>query len=323
MSSYTNPSVQTGLPPFNPPHQVFPDDAVHTEPFHPSTFELLYLMNCEHYDEELATTINTSNERNRAIYGSLIFLRGQRRQIMENMTRVDRHMGQLAQQISDDETFTVTGAIAVLCPALDIANLPLHVVIPDTDPDGDRFATDDEVSPNDPAFLRKSLAHRRSLKRATEVSKGQHLLQLRQRAIPMTIPSPSISQTYSAVRMDASTSRRSPTPMGGVSSLPADQRTLFYPDPFPITDDTRDDDSDVSDASGRAAKFPNISPPATLPAMSPSHELPSTTSSTTEPSRKTFHAARLSPELPDPIRLPSPIIPINPDTQRPYRIGVG
>uniref|UniRef100_A0A0W0FMQ3 Uncharacterized protein n=1 Tax=Moniliophthora roreri TaxID=221103 RepID=A0A0W0FMQ3_MONRR len=257
MSSYTNPSVRTGLPPFNPPHQVFPDDAVHTEPFHPSTFELLYLMNCKHYDEELATAINASNERNRAIYGSLTFLRGQRRQMMENMTRIDRHMGQLAQQISDDETFTITGAIAVPRPALDIANLPLHVVLPDTDPDGDRFATDDDVSPNDPIFLRKTLAHRRSLRRATEISKGQFLLQLRQRSIA-PIPSPHAPQPQTKLpeRMDASTSRRSPTPMGAVSALPPNERTLLYPDSFPITDDTRDDDSDVSDISGRAAKFP-------------------------------------------------------------------
>ncbi|ESK83093.1 hypothetical protein Moror_6071 [Moniliophthora roreri MCA 2997] len=283
-------------------------------------------MNCEHYDEELTTAINASNERNCALYGSLIFLRGQRRQMMENVTRMDRHMGTLAQQISDDKTFTVTGAIAVLRPALDIANLPLHIVLPDTDPDGDRFAMDDDVSPNDPVFLRKTLAHRRSLKRATEVSKGQHLLQLRQRCIgtiSTPVPSPSFPQTYTTGRVDASTNRRSPTPVAGVSSLPADQRTLLYPDPFPITDDTRSDDSDVSNASGRAAKFPNISPSSTLPAMSPSHELPSTSSGTTEPSRKTFHAARLSPELPNPLHLPSPIIPINPDTQRPYRIGVG
>ncbi|ESK84157.1 hypothetical protein Moror_17010 [Moniliophthora roreri MCA 2997] len=290
MFSYTNPSVRTGLPPFNPPHQVFLDDAVHTEPFHPSTFELLYLMNCEHYDEELTMAINASNERNRAIYGSLVFLQGQRRQMMENIMRVDRHMGH------------------------------------DTDPDGDRFATDDDVNPNDPAFIRKAIAHRRSLKRATEVSRGQHLLQLKQRcigAVSTPIPSSSLPQTHTTGRMNASTSRGSTTPMAGVSSLPADQRTLLYPDPFPITDDTRSDDSDVSDASRRAAKFPIVSPPMTLPAMSPSNELPSTPSGTTEPSRKTFNAARLSPELPNSLCLPSPIIPINPDTQRPYRVGVG
>uniref|UniRef100_A0A0W0GF24 Uncharacterized protein n=1 Tax=Moniliophthora roreri TaxID=221103 RepID=A0A0W0GF24_MONRR len=276
-------------------------------------------MNCKHYKEELTTAINASNERNRAIYGSLIFLRGQRRQMMENMTRVDRHMGQLAQQISDDETFTITGAIVVPRPALDIANLPLHVLLPDTDPEGDRFATDDDVSPNDPAFLRRTLAHRRGLRRATEISKGQHLLQLRQRTIAST-PSPYTPQTNIPERMDASTSRRSPTPMGAVSALPPNERTLVYPDPFPITDDTRDDDSDVSNISRRAAKFPIVSPPTTPPTMSPNHELSSTSSNTTEPSRKTYHAARLSPELPDPLRLPAPIVPINPDTQRPYRI---
>uniref|UniRef100_A0A0W0F2E4 Uncharacterized protein n=1 Tax=Moniliophthora roreri TaxID=221103 RepID=A0A0W0F2E4_MONRR len=219
-----NPSVRTGLPPFNPPTQVFPDDTIHTEPFHPSTFELLYLMNCEHYDEELTTAIDASSERNRALYGSLVFLRGQQRQLLENVTRMDRHMGALAQHITDDETFTVTGAIAVPCPALDIANLPLHVVLPDTDPDGDRFATDNDVSPNDPAFIRKVIAHRRGLKRAAEVSKGQHLLQLRQRCITQTpVPSSSFPQTNPAGRVDASTNRRSPTPIAGVSSLPADQ----------------------------------------------------------------------------------------------------
>ncbi|ESK80921.1 hypothetical protein Moror_1315 [Moniliophthora roreri MCA 2997] len=306
MSSYTNPSVRTGLPPFDPPVQAFPDDAVHTEPFHPSTFELLYLMNCKHYDEELTTAINASSERNRALY--------------------NRHMGMLAQHITDDETFTVTGAIVVPRPTLDVANLPLHIILPDTDPDGDRFATDDDVSPNDPAFLRKVIAHRRGLRRATEVSKGQYLLQLRQqciRTVQTPIASLSFPQTHSAGRMDASTSRRSPTPLAGISSLPADQRTLLYPDPFPITDDTRSDNSDVSNASGRAGKFPDVSPPTTPPAMSTSHELPSASSSTAEPSRTTFQRARLSPELPNSVRLPSPIIPINPDTQRPYCIGVG
>uniref|UniRef100_A0A0W0F028 Uncharacterized protein n=1 Tax=Moniliophthora roreri TaxID=221103 RepID=A0A0W0F028_MONRR len=176
MSSYTNPSVRTGLPPFDPPVQVFQDDAVHTEPFHPSTFELLYLMNCEHYDEELTTAIDASSERNHALYGCLVFLCGQRRQLLENVTRLDRHMGMLAQHITDDETFTVTGAIAVPRPTLDVANLPLHVILPDTDPNGDRFATDEDVSPNDPAFFRKVITHRRGLKRATEISKGQYLL---------------------------------------------------------------------------------------------------------------------------------------------------
>uniref|UniRef100_A0A0W0G403 Uncharacterized protein n=1 Tax=Moniliophthora roreri TaxID=221103 RepID=A0A0W0G403_MONRR len=216
---------------------------------------------------------------------------------------MDRHMGMLAQHIMDDETFTVTGAIAVPRPTLDIANLPLHIVLPDTDPNGDRFAMDDDVSPNDPAFLRKVIAHRRGLKQATEVSKGQHLLQLRQRCIgtiQTPIPFSSFSQTNPSRRVDASTSRRSPTPIAGVSSLPADQRTLLFPNPFPIVDDSRSDESDVSDASRRAGKFPDVSPPTTPPAMSAGHELPPTTFSTTEPSSTTFQRARLSPELPNP-----------------------
>uniref|UniRef100_A0A0W0FUU6 Uncharacterized protein n=1 Tax=Moniliophthora roreri TaxID=221103 RepID=A0A0W0FUU6_MONRR len=283
-------------------------------------------MNCEHYDEELTAAIDASSERNRALYGCLVFLRGQRRQLLENMTRLDRHMGMLAQHISDDETFTVTGAIAVPCPTLDVTNLLLHIILPDTDPDGDRFATDEDVSPNDPPFLRKVIAHRRGLKRATEISKGQHLLQLRQQCIGTVqtpISSSSLPQTHTTGRADMTTSRRSTTPLAGVSSLPADQQTLLYPNSFPITDDTRSDDSDVSNTSGRAGKFPDVSPPTTPPAMSPSHEFPSTSSNATEPSRRTFQTARLSPELPNPIHLPSPIIPINPDTQHPYRIGVG
>ncbi|ESK81624.1 hypothetical protein Moror_11103 [Moniliophthora roreri MCA 2997] len=123
--------------------------------------------------------------------------------------------------------------------------------------------------------------------------------------------------------MDASTSRRSLTPVAGVSSLPPDQRTLLYPDPFPVVDDSRSDKSDVSNASRRARKFPDVSPPTTPPTMSPSHELPTASASSTEPSRRIFKTARLSPELPNPVLLPTPIIPINPDTQRPYRVGVG
>uniref|UniRef100_A0A0W0F6J7 Uncharacterized protein n=1 Tax=Moniliophthora roreri TaxID=221103 RepID=A0A0W0F6J7_MONRR len=158
MSSYTNPSVRTGLPPFNPPHQVFPDDAAHTEPFHPSTFELLYLMNCEHYEEELATAINASSERNRAIYGSLIFLRAQRRQMMENMTRVDRHMGQLVQQITDDETFTITGAIAFFQTQIttEIASLRTTTSAPMTQPSSGRLSPIEEDSSEQARSLKDS-----------------------------------------------------------------------------------------------------------------------------------------------------------------------
>uniref|UniRef100_A0A0W0F3E2 Uncharacterized protein n=1 Tax=Moniliophthora roreri TaxID=221103 RepID=A0A0W0F3E2_MONRR len=53
--------------------------------------------------------------------------------------------------------------------------------------------------------------------------------------------------------------------MAGVSSLPPNKRTLLYSDPFPITDNAGSDESDVSDTSGRAGKFPNVSPPITPP----------------------------------------------------------
>uniref|UniRef100_A0A0W0FDU5 Uncharacterized protein n=1 Tax=Moniliophthora roreri TaxID=221103 RepID=A0A0W0FDU5_MONRR len=226
----------------------------------------------------------------------------------------------------DNDSFTVTGAIAVPRPTLDVANLPLHVILPDTDPDRDCFGMDEDISPNDPAFLRKVIAHRRGLRRATEVAKGQFLLQLRQQsigAVQTPIPSSSIPQTHTTIRMDVPPSQRSKTPMAGVSSLPADQQTLLYPDPFPITDDTRSDDSDISNASRRARKFPDISPPATPPPMSPSHELPTAPSSLTEPSRRTFKSARLSPDLLNSVHLPTPIIPINPDTQCLYCVSVG
>uniref|UniRef100_A0A0W0FD97 Uncharacterized protein n=1 Tax=Moniliophthora roreri TaxID=221103 RepID=A0A0W0FD97_MONRR len=145
MSSYTNPSVQTGLPPFDPPAQVFPDNAVHTEPFHPSTFELLYLMNCEHYDKELTTAIDASSERNHALYGSLVFLRGQRRQLLENVTRMDQHMGMLAQHITDDETFTVTGAIVTQI-LMEIASLWTAMSVPMTQPSSERLSPIEEAS---------------------------------------------------------------------------------------------------------------------------------------------------------------------------------
>ncbi|ESK81734.1 hypothetical protein Moror_11562 [Moniliophthora roreri MCA 2997] len=255
----------------------------------------------------MTTAIDASTEWNRALYGCLLFLRGQQRQLLENVTRLDRHMGMLAQHITDDDSFTVTGAIVVPRPTLDVANLPLHVILPDTDPNRDRFATDEDVSPNDPAFLRKVITHCRGLRRATETP----------------IPSSSIPQTHATIRVDVPPSTRSKTPMAGVSSLPANQRTLLYLNPFPITDDTRSDDSDVSNASRRAGKFPDVSPPTTPPAMSPSHELPATSSSPAEPSRRTFKVARLSPDLLNSVQLPTPIIPINPDTQCPYRVSVG
>uniref|UniRef100_A0A0W0FLA6 Uncharacterized protein n=1 Tax=Moniliophthora roreri TaxID=221103 RepID=A0A0W0FLA6_MONRR len=113
----------------------------------------------------------------------------------------------LAQHITDNENFTVTGAIAVPRPSLDIANLPLHVILPDTNPDRDRFATDEDVSPNDPAFLRKVITHQKGLRRATEISKGQFLLNLRQRCVGVVqtpVPSSSIPQTHATIRIDAS-----------------------------------------------------------------------------------------------------------------------
>uniref|UniRef100_A0A0W0FQB8 Uncharacterized protein n=1 Tax=Moniliophthora roreri TaxID=221103 RepID=A0A0W0FQB8_MONRR len=117
----------------------------------------------------------------------------------------------------------MTGAIAVLHPSLDITNLPLHVILPDTDSNGDRFTTDEDISPNDPAFLQKVIAHRRGFKRATEISKGQFLLQLRQRCIGMVqtpVPSSTIPQTDTSRLVDVPASRCSSTPMAGVSSLP-------------------------------------------------------------------------------------------------------
>uniref|UniRef100_A0A0W0EXF5 Uncharacterized protein n=1 Tax=Moniliophthora roreri TaxID=221103 RepID=A0A0W0EXF5_MONRR len=195
MSSYTNPSVRTGLPPFNPPHQVFPDDAIYTEPFHPSTFELLYLMNCEHYDEELATAINASNERNRAIYGSLIFLRGQRQQMMENMTRVDRHMGQLAQQISDDETFTVTGAIATQIP-MEIASLRTTTSAPTTQPSSGRLSPIEEASDE----------QLRSLKDNTSSSSDSDVLEQFQPQSPLPL-SPRPTQPDAWMRLPAEEAR--------------------------------------------------------------------------------------------------------------------
>ncbi|ESK82273.1 hypothetical protein Moror_15485 [Moniliophthora roreri MCA 2997] len=102
-------------------------------------------MNCEHYDEELTTAINASSERNRALYSSLVFLRGQRRQLLENVTRMDQHMGMLAQHITDDETFTVTGAIATQIP-MEIASLRTTMSAPTTQPSSERLSPIEEAS---------------------------------------------------------------------------------------------------------------------------------------------------------------------------------
>ncbi|ESK88106.1 hypothetical protein Moror_10726 [Moniliophthora roreri MCA 2997] len=102
-------------------------------------------MNCEHYDKELTTVIDASSERNRALYGCLVFLRGQRRQLLENVTRLDQHMGMLAQHISDNETFTVTGAIATQIPT-EIASLQMRTSPPTTQPSSGRLSPIEEVS---------------------------------------------------------------------------------------------------------------------------------------------------------------------------------
>uniref|UniRef100_A0A0W0FK98 Uncharacterized protein n=1 Tax=Moniliophthora roreri TaxID=221103 RepID=A0A0W0FK98_MONRR len=210
----------------------------------------------------------------------------------------------------------MTGAIVVLRPSLDVSNLPLHVVIPDTDPNGDRFTTDEDVSPNDPVFFRRVINHQRGIKQATEVAQGQFLLQLRQQCI-------AVSQTDPNECVDVPVNRRSPTTMGAVNALPSNEQTLIYPDPLPNTQNVDSDNSNISRPSHRANRFLNISPPSTPPPMSPHSTISIPNPATPiKPTRTTFKMARLSPTLTH-NELPPPIVPTNPDTQHPYHVSVG
>uniref|UniRef100_A0A0W0GDS4 Uncharacterized protein n=1 Tax=Moniliophthora roreri TaxID=221103 RepID=A0A0W0GDS4_MONRR len=58
---------------------------------------------------------------------------------------MDRHMGMLAQQISNDETFTITGAIATQIPT-EIASLQMTTSAPTTQPSSGRLSPIKEVS---------------------------------------------------------------------------------------------------------------------------------------------------------------------------------
>ncbi|ESK80648.1 hypothetical protein Moror_15518 [Moniliophthora roreri MCA 2997] len=148
--------------------QTFPRDRVHTGPFHPTVFELLYILNAKHHDDKISRAVE-HDDRQRALLRCLLFLRGQRQMMSEFITCIDRQMGMFAQGLTEDEDFTMNGPISVPYPP-DIKVLLLHVVVPKTDTSDEPFPTNNNISPNKPAFLLAARNYRRNIRRATEVT---------------------------------------------------------------------------------------------------------------------------------------------------------
>ncbi|ESK82794.1 hypothetical protein Moror_12293 [Moniliophthora roreri MCA 2997] len=252
--------------------RVFSDEVAHSGPFHPSAFDLLYLLNSEHYDAQLTVAVQ-DNDQQQALLSSLMFLRGHHRMLNKVLACLDQEAGVFVNAMTEGEDrIQLMGPATVPMPVLDVENLPLHVEIPETDTIY-AFPTDADISPNEPAFFTEYLLERR-----------QQLCRL-------------ASNNRTSTKNDPTTNSRGNDPSIANQNLP-----LIYP---PTTDDnqtgdrTSHSDSSISNATERAQLFPNISPPSTLPPMSRN---PFTrTNAVTNPdssSHDIFERARLSPISP-------------------------
>ncbi|ESK85976.1 hypothetical protein Moror_9477 [Moniliophthora roreri MCA 2997] len=208
--------------------QSFPEDRVHTGPFHPTVFELLYILNAEHHDDEISRVVK-HNDQQRALLGCLLFLWEQCQLMSESVTWINCQMGMFAQSLTEDKDFTMNGPILVPHPPSDIKVLPLHVIVSKTDTTNEPFPTDNDISPNEPAFLLAARKHQRDIRRAQEVAQGQFLLDLRQQStyFPETNASKCLDVSYTHSRGT------------GTASLPPNKQTLLYPVHSPIAEPNR------------------------------------------------------------------------------------
>ncbi|ESK81895.1 hypothetical protein Moror_702 [Moniliophthora roreri MCA 2997] len=230
-------------------------------------FELLFLINSEDYDDQITAAVQ-DNDRLRAFWGSLLFLRGHRRRLNEALAQLDRQAGTFAKAMTnDDDTIQLMGPITVPVPVLDIENLPVHIEIPKDD--DEPFPDSEDINPNEPAFFHEIQQTRRRLRRAIVVARGQCLLQTRQR-----------------LRLASIANHSNPTDT--TNDLTKDPNKLIYP---PESSDMRTSDSsgNISNATERARIFPSTSPCTTPPPMLP----PTTEQPITAPSSQ--HNQRFDP----------------------------
>uniref|UniRef100_A0A0W0ETY9 Uncharacterized protein n=1 Tax=Moniliophthora roreri TaxID=221103 RepID=A0A0W0ETY9_MONRR len=140
--------------------QVFSHEITHTGPFRPSTFELLFLINSEDYDDQITAAVQ-DNDRLWAFWGSMLFLRGHRHRMNEALAQLDRQAGTFAEAMSNDkDAIQLMGPITVPVPVLDVENLPIYVeILKDADKP---FPDSEDINPNEPAFFHKvQRTHRR------------------------------------------------------------------------------------------------------------------------------------------------------------------
>ncbi|ESK82581.1 hypothetical protein Moror_3668 [Moniliophthora roreri MCA 2997] len=130
---------------------LFSHEITHTGLFRPSAFELLFLINSEDYDDQITAAVQDNN-RLRAFWGSMLFLRGHRHRMNEALAQLNQQAGMFAKAMTNDEdAIQLMGPITVPVPVLDIENLLVHVEIPkDTD---EPFPDSEDINPNEPAFF--------------------------------------------------------------------------------------------------------------------------------------------------------------------------
>ncbi|ESK80995.1 hypothetical protein Moror_7617 [Moniliophthora roreri MCA 2997] len=134
-----------------PPQQIFSHETTHTGSYRPSAFELLFLINSEDYDDQITAAVH-DNDRLRAFWGSLLFLRGHCRRLNEALAQLDQQAGTFAEAMTNDEdAIQLMGPITVPVPVLDVENLPVHVEIPKDD--HEPFPDTEDINPNEPAFF--------------------------------------------------------------------------------------------------------------------------------------------------------------------------
>ncbi|ESK81824.1 hypothetical protein Moror_16754 [Moniliophthora roreri MCA 2997] len=179
--------------------QIFSHEITHTGPFRPSAFELLFLINSEDYDDQITAAVQ-DNDRLRAFWGSMLFLRGHRCRMNEALAQLDRQARMFAEAMTNDEdAIQLMGPITVPVPVLDVENLPVHIEIPkDAD---EPFPDSEDINPNEPAFFHELQRTHRRLRRAIVIARGQCLLQTRQRlrpASPTIDPHPAQNDSINA-----------------------------------------------------------------------------------------------------------------------------
>ncbi|ESK81669.1 hypothetical protein Moror_3225 [Moniliophthora roreri MCA 2997] len=246
--------------------QVFSHEVTHTGSYRPSAFELLFLINSEDYDDQITTAVQ-DNDRLRAFWGSLLFLRGHRHRMNEALAQLDRQAGTFAEAMTNDEdAIQLMGLIMVPVPILDVENLLVHIEIPKDD--DEPFPDSEDINPNEPTFFHEVQRTQRRLRRAIVVAHGQCLLQTRQR---LRLASPAIHSN----------------PTQPTNTIADFQNELVYPSE---SSSRRTDDSGtrtISDTAEQTRLFPTTSPHPTPPSIpEPRFEQPSVSDTSTH---STYH----------------------------------